>query len=252
MGKVLTLELSQLEARRSEYDAERRGDWEERFMPKLMKAKASKQDYISETLTIMYNRIAVHDRMLCATNSKVDSEYYAKIFEMASKDASLSETQRKTAKFLARELERRAKEDVVFEKLYIAHDLLAGNGKAEGIRLLRELKPEVEKLAVFYMKDMDAKLGENLSYIADPRIFKSLVAWNTIKGEVREVSKAFEKSKNLEEEATLVSFPDKLKWGIQTLASVRYYEDELVIAHARKNEVFKEVNFKEILKKYYD
>jgi hypothetical protein len=195
--------------------------------------------------------MSVHDQLLCATNSKVDAEYCSRIFETASKNPKLSEKDKKTLDMLAKEFKRMAQEDVIFEKMYIADKLMRGGRKEEASELMKEVAPKVREMVDFYMRDMDKKLkGDLASYIVDPQISKSLIAWNTIKNEVEAV-KAYVPERRLPITITESVSAAKLHNCTQVLASVRYYKEELAIAYARKAGVFKEVNWEEIYQTYH-
>jgi hypothetical protein len=233
-GRAIT--LLQLEERRGREEVERRRNWESTDMPRLEKLKSSGGDYLKETLGRAYRSMETFDQIACAASSRVDCEYYVKIFDMATKDASVPEKKREVAKVLAEEFGRRMREDAIFERMYIINDLAWEGGSKEAVKeaigLFKELRPAIEKLASFYMKDMDEKLGKNLaSYITDPQVSKQIVAWNTIKDKIKGMGTELDEvSKNFES-----SYPVKFSNIIQTLASVRYYEEELAIAYARKS-----------------
>jgi hypothetical protein len=236
--------LSQLERERRGWEEERKSFWEERVLTQSKKRK----DIVSDALSLTYNSMSVHDKLLCATNSKVDAEYCAKIFETTSKNPELSEKSRNELGVLAKEFGRMARDDAIFEKMYVVVEL-GHLGRAEEAReLLKEVKPQIVGMAQFYIQDMDAKLKEGLaSYIADPQISKSIVAWNTIREDIAGIVKLLDVIEKNVDATNRNRFHD----AVQSLASVRYYEEELAIAYARKAGVFNEVRWNEIYETYY-
>jgi hypothetical protein len=240
--------VAQLEDKRKEYDGERRSMWEDR-MPQLKKSK----DPVSDVLSLTYGSMSVHDQLLCATNSKVDAEYCVKVLWKASKDPKLSKKDRDAMETLAKEFGKMAEHDVIFEEMYIAVDLAKAGRKEDAMKIIKEIGLRVKKMADFYMEDMEKKVtGDLPSYIVDPQISKSLIAWNTIKREVDLVRTTF---KNADVPAGLFeSFGTRnaLHDATQILASVRCYEEEFAIAYARKAGVFKEVEWKDIYDRYFE
>jgi len=233
--------LSQLEGMRKEYEEQERGVWEKQHMPRLRELMASKKDYVGKTLRILYDSDTNPDQLLCAANDRVSCGYMQKIFETASKDASLSEKHRDVATVLKKEFEMREKENAVLERMFIAEDLILDGNYGEGSGVLKELKPKAKEMAEFYMGDMNEKLGKSLAlYLPDPQSYKKLFEWNTIKVHLREVEPSLKLMGEVLDDPGRFSHVEKYNArtkfsdAIHSLAIVRFYEEELSLAYARK------------------
>jgi hypothetical protein len=252
MGNALAemkVTLSQLEGMRKAYEEKRRGEWEKEQMPKLRGLMASKKDYVGETLKILHDSNTNPDQLLCAANDRVDCEYTQKVLEAASKDASLSEKHRESAGVLKKEFERRERENAVLERVFIAEDLISNGNFREGSGVLKELSPKVKEMAEFYMKDIEEKLGKSLGlYLPEPQSYRRLVEWNTIKGRLGEAEPSLKLMGEVLDDPDRFSHVErynaktKFSDALHGLAVVRFYEEELSLAYAKKMGMFNETS----------
>ena len=243
-----SLTISQLETMRSEDETRERTRWDSgevlngvRTRP-LKEVILSQPNYLSETVRLIYNAVSRHDQLKCAVSTRIASEHYAEIFEGASKDNSIPEKEREAAMVLAGDMKSRVKENMVFDKMYITHELAASGNMKESRELFNEIKPGIMELVDFYVKDIDKKLGdaELMKYL--PKLVEGDLStgnffsgWNATKERLMKIGGVLEGiSMNFERHN-----PETFYNAIQDIATAEFIENHFSILFAMKNDIWK-------------